>query len=155
MGISSANHSGGILGHQYVSALHWLLGLRTFFVFLFPPRGSQGSSCNCKRAGGPNPACQWWSVEKGIAGIPAGIPVAGEKTKLPVIKEKGWLLFSSLLLFSLTYVVFPTFVGIRSTARLPRDSQDVRNQVLWVSSFFFLFSFTWVIQACPNRRRIF
>lgn len=33
-------------------------------------------------------ACQWWSMEKRIAGIPAGIPGAGEKAKLPVIKGK-------------------------------------------------------------------
>lgn len=37
-------------------------------------------------------------MEKGIAGIPAGIPGAGEKIKLPVAKEKEWLLFSFLFL---------------------------------------------------------
>lgn len=101
MGFSSANHSGGISGHQCVSALHCLLGLRNVDFFL-SLRGSRSSSCYCKRVGEPNlsnSACQWWSVEKGIAGIPAGIPGAGEKTKLPVIEGKGWLLFSSLLFF--------------------------------------------------------
>lgn len=37
VGISSPNRSGGILGHQCVSALHCLLGLRNADVF-FPKR---------------------------------------------------------------------------------------------------------------------
>lgn len=106
MGISSANHSGDISRYQCECSPLSAWAKKCGFFFLL--RGSQRSLYYCKRAGGPNLSnCLSVMVSgKENAGIPAGIPGAGENTKLPVLKEKGWLLFSTLLFFSLTYMFF-------------------------------------------------
>lgn len=121
----------------------------------FPPRGSHGSSCYCKRAEGPFKLLVSggkWKREL-LEFLLAFLVLV---KKLNYLSEKDGCYF--LLFCFSTWLTWFFFYSYRyqkyCTACLPRDSQDVRNQVLWVSSFFFLFSFTWEIQACPNRKRI-